>query len=87
MILAVSEAPDYAFPHSAQDESRRLELLEQRLDPLMTSWRADLSTSAYGVGGPRRNDPSSLPARNAYSADSRLSDPCAAGLTVAAINR
>ena len=34
MILAVSEAPDYAFPHSAQDESRRLELLERRLDPL-----------------------------------------------------
>jgi SAM-dependent methyltransferase len=34
MILAVSEAPDYAFPHSAEDESRRLELLEQRLDPL-----------------------------------------------------
>ena len=33
-MLAVSEAPDYAFPHSAQDESRRLELLEQRLDPL-----------------------------------------------------
>jgi SAM-dependent methyltransferase len=31
---AVSEAPDYAFPHSAEDESRRLELLEQRLDPL-----------------------------------------------------
>ena len=34
MILAVNEAPDYAFPHSAKDESRRLELLEQRLDPL-----------------------------------------------------
>jgi SAM-dependent methyltransferase len=34
MILVVSEAPDYAFPHSAKDESRRLELLEQRLDPL-----------------------------------------------------
>jgi SAM-dependent methyltransferase len=34
MILTVSEAPDYAFPHSATDESRRLELLEQRLDPL-----------------------------------------------------
>jgi SAM-dependent methyltransferase len=34
MILAVGEAPDYAFPHSAEDESRRLELLEQRLDPL-----------------------------------------------------
>jgi SAM-dependent methyltransferase len=33
-ILAVSEAPDYAFPHSAEDESRRLQLLEQRLDPL-----------------------------------------------------
>jgi SAM-dependent methyltransferase len=30
----VSEAPDYAFPHSATDESRRLQLLEQRLDPL-----------------------------------------------------
>ncbi len=27
-------APDYAFPHSAADESRRLELFEQRLDPL-----------------------------------------------------
>jgi SAM-dependent methyltransferase len=33
-ILAVGQSPDYAFPHSAQDESRRLELLEQRLDPL-----------------------------------------------------
>ena len=32
--MIVSEAPDYAFPHSADDESRRLELLEQRLDPL-----------------------------------------------------
>jgi ubiquinone/menaquinone biosynthesis C-methylase UbiE len=30
----VSEAPDYAFPHSAEDESRRRQLLEQRLDPL-----------------------------------------------------
>jgi 2-polyprenyl-3-methyl-5-hydroxy-6-metoxy-1,4-benzoquinol methylase len=30
----VGEAPDYAFPHSAQDESRRLQLLEERLDPL-----------------------------------------------------
>src|SRR6516164_1226013 len=27
-------APDYAFPHSGEDESCRLELLEQRLDPL-----------------------------------------------------
>ena len=34
MILAVGEAPEYAFPHSAKDESRRLELLEHRLDPL-----------------------------------------------------
>jgi SAM-dependent methyltransferase len=33
-ILVVSEAPDYAFPHSAEDESRRLQLLEHRLDPL-----------------------------------------------------
>ena len=30
----MSEASDYAFPHSAEDESRRLELLERRLDPL-----------------------------------------------------
>jgi SAM-dependent methyltransferase len=30
----VSDAQDYAFPHSAADESRRLALLEQRLDPL-----------------------------------------------------
>jgi trans-aconitate methyltransferase len=30
----VHEAPHYAFPHSAADESRRLELFEQRLDPL-----------------------------------------------------
>jgi SAM-dependent methyltransferase len=34
MLLAVGEAPEYAFPHSAEDESRRLELLEHRLDPL-----------------------------------------------------
>ena len=30
----MDEAPQYAFPHSAADESRRLELFEQRLDPL-----------------------------------------------------
>ena len=30
----MDEAPDYAFPHSADDESRRLELFEERLDPL-----------------------------------------------------
>jgi ubiquinone/menaquinone biosynthesis C-methylase UbiE len=28
------EAPHYAFPHAAPDESRRLELFQQRLDPL-----------------------------------------------------
>jgi SAM-dependent methyltransferase len=32
--VTVSEVPDYAFPHSAKDEARRLQLLEQRLDPL-----------------------------------------------------
>ena len=32
--LGVDEAPDYAFPHSAEEESRRLELFERRLDPL-----------------------------------------------------
>lgn len=30
----MAEAPHYAFPHRADDESRRLELFEQRLDPL-----------------------------------------------------
>jgi len=30
----VSEAPDYAFPHAAADEPRRLQLFQQRLDPL-----------------------------------------------------
>ena len=30
----MNKAPHYAFPHSADDESRRLELFQQRLDPL-----------------------------------------------------
>ena len=30
----MDDSPEYAFPHSAADESRRLELLQQRLDPL-----------------------------------------------------
>jgi SAM-dependent methyltransferase len=30
----MTEAPHYAFPHSADDESRRLRLFQQRLDPL-----------------------------------------------------
>jgi 2-polyprenyl-3-methyl-5-hydroxy-6-metoxy-1,4-benzoquinol methylase len=30
----VDEAPHYAFPHSAADESRRLQLFQRRLDPL-----------------------------------------------------
>ena len=30
----MGEASDYAFPHSAEDEPRRLQLLEERLDPL-----------------------------------------------------
>ncbi len=30
----MNEAPGYAFPHSAEDESRRLDLFQQRLDPL-----------------------------------------------------
>jgi trans-aconitate methyltransferase len=28
------EAPEYAFPHAAPDEARRLELFQQRLDPI-----------------------------------------------------
>src|SRR5262252_7686763 len=30
----MSDALDYAFPHDAADEARRLELFQQRLDPL-----------------------------------------------------
>ncbi len=30
----MNDAPDYAFPHAASDESRRLGLFQQRLDPL-----------------------------------------------------
>jgi len=30
----VDDALDYAFPHSAADEARRLDLFQQRLDPL-----------------------------------------------------
>jgi len=30
----MTRAPDYAFPHADPDESRRLRLFEQRLDPL-----------------------------------------------------
>jgi len=53
----VSEAADYAFPHSAQDESRRLQLLEQRLDPLTKRriQRLGISTGArcLEIGGGR----------------------------------
>jgi SAM-dependent methyltransferase len=45
----VGEAPDYAFPHSGADESRRLLLLEKRLDPL-TKRRIE----RLGVGGGAR---------------------------------
>jgi len=30
----MDDAPHYAFPHAAEDESRRLDLFERRLDPL-----------------------------------------------------
>jgi SAM-dependent methyltransferase len=45
----VDEAPDYAFPHAADEEARRLELLQQRLDPL-TIHRFE----RLGVGGGAR---------------------------------
>ena len=53
----MSEAPDYAFPHAATDESRRLELFQQRLDPL-TMRRVELLAVAPGaacleIGGGR----------------------------------
>jgi 2-polyprenyl-3-methyl-5-hydroxy-6-metoxy-1,4-benzoquinol methylase len=41
----VTDAPDYAFPHAAADESRRLQLLEERLDPI-TKRRA----GSLGIG-------------------------------------
>jgi ubiquinone/menaquinone biosynthesis C-methylase UbiE len=41
----VDDAPGYAFPHTAADEARRLELFEQRLDPL--TWRR---VERLGVG-------------------------------------
>jgi hypothetical protein len=40
-------APRYAFSHASQDESRRLEPLEQRLDPLT---KRQLDRLAIGVG-------------------------------------
>ena len=56
-ILAVSGAPDYAFPHSGEDESRRLELLEQRLDPLtkrrIGSLEVSKGTRCLEIGGGR----------------------------------
>jgi trans-aconitate methyltransferase len=47
--LLMHDAPRYAFSHSWQDESRRLELLEQRLDPL-TERRLD----RLGIGADAR---------------------------------
>ena len=53
----MSEAPDYAFPHSGEDESRRLELLEQRLDPLtkrrIGSLQVSKGSRCLEIGGGR----------------------------------
>ena len=53
----MSEAPDYAFPHTAADESRRLELFQQRLDPLTMRRieRLDIAAGAacLEIGGGR----------------------------------
>jgi ubiquinone/menaquinone biosynthesis C-methylase UbiE len=53
----VREAPDYAFPQSAADEARRLELLEQRLDPLtkrrIAALRISPGARCLEVGGGR----------------------------------
>jgi SAM-dependent methyltransferase len=53
----VNEAGDYAFPHSAADESRRLQLFEEHLDPL-TKRRIDrlgitAGTECLEIGGGR----------------------------------
>src|SRR6478672_6982373 len=53
----MSEAPDYAFPHAAVDESRRLQLFQQRLDPLTMRRveRLDIAAGAacLEIGGGR----------------------------------
>jgi trans-aconitate methyltransferase len=53
----MNEAPDYAFPHSADDESRRLDLFQQRLDPLTIRRIERLGigrgTSCLEIGGGR----------------------------------
>jgi trans-aconitate methyltransferase len=53
----VDAAPHYAFPHSAEDESRRLELFEQRLDPLtirrLESLRIEVGARCLEIGGGR----------------------------------
>jgi len=45
----VGGAPDYAFPHAAGSEARRLELFEQRLDPLTKRRVERLGISPGGV--------------------------------------
>ena len=53
----MGESLDYAFPHSAADESRRLELFEQRLDPLTIGRMDRIGVSPGGtcleIGGGR----------------------------------
>lgn len=53
----MGEAPDYAFPHAAEEESRRLELFERRLDPLTIRRLGRLGiapgTSCLEIGGGR----------------------------------
>lgn len=53
----MSDALDYAFPHAAADESRRLQLFQQRLDPLTMRRveRLDIAAGAacLEIGGGR----------------------------------
>jgi hypothetical protein len=63
-MVGVGEVPHYAFPHAAEEESRRLELFKQRLDPLTisrlerlgiappTAWRSAAGVVRSLVGWP-----------------------------------
>ena len=56
-VSGVGEASHYAFPHPAADESRRLELFENRLDPLtirrIESLEIGLGARCLEIGGGR----------------------------------
>ena len=68
----MDEAPGYAFPHSAEDESRRLGLFQQRLDPLTVR---RVERLGLGVGGPPAVDAGALTPEQATALVDRPTDP------------